>query len=446
VLADEDMARGPGRVSPLVTGGPGRFIPMSTHSSGRMFVALLACASNQVNMDIASWIQTSRAPTIASINPHERTGDMRVGVPKEIKNHEYRVGLTPASAREFVANGHEVLVQAGAGTSIGMTDEQYLQAGAKIAPNAEAVFAEADMIVKVKEPQPGECKMLRKDQVLYTYLHLAPDPEQTKALVKSGAVCIAYETITNAAGGLPLLAPMSEVAGRMSIQAAAAHLEKSKGGMGVLLGGVPGVAAAHVVIIGAGVVGTHAMQMAVGVGARVTVLDKSVDRLRQLDLVFGNRISTRYSTTAAIEDSVVDADVVIGGVLVPGAAAPKLVTKQLVSSMKKGSVVVDVAIDQGGCFETSHATTHPEPTYVVDGVVHYCVANMPGAVARTSTIALNNATLAHGLALANKGWKKAVNDDAHLRNGLNVCQGHVTYEAVAKDLGYEYVAPQRLFA
>jgi len=286
--------------------------------------------------------------------------------------------------------------------------------------------------------------MLRSGQVLYTYLHLAPDPEQTAALVKSGAVCIAYETITNAAGGLPLLAPMSEVAGRMSIQAAAAHLEKSKGGMGVLLGGVPGVPAAHVVIIGAGVVGTHALQMAVGSGARVTVLDKSIERLRQLDLVFANRISTRYSTSAAIEDAVVDADVVIGGVLVPGAAAPKLVTKGLISSMKAGSVVVDVAIDQGGCFETSRATTHAEPTFVVDGVVHYCVANMPGAVARTSTMALNNATLSHGLALADKGWQKALSEDAHLRNGLNVCGGHVTYEAVAKDLGYEYVPAQRV--
>jgi len=369
---------------------------------------------------------------------------MRVGVPKEIKNHEYRVGLTPASVREFVGRGHEVLVQTGAGASIGMSDEQYTQAGAKIASTAEAVFAQADMIVKVKEPQPGECKMLRSGQVLYTYLHLAPDPEQTAALVKSGAVCIAYETITNAAGGLPLLAPMSEVAGRMSIQAAAAHLEKSKGGMGVLLGGVPGVPAAHVVIIGAGVVGTHALQMAVGSGARVTVLDKSIERLRQLDLVFANRISTRYSTSAAIEDAVIDADVVIGGVLVPGAAAPKLVTKGLISSMKAGSVVVDVAIDQGGCFETSRATTHAEPTFVVDGVVHYCVANMPGAVARTSTMALNNATLSHGLALADKGWQKALSEDAHLRNGLNVCGGHVTYEAVAKDLGYEYVPAQRV--
>lgn len=371
---------------------------------------------------------------------------MRVGVPKEIKNHEYRVGLTPASAREFVARGHAVLVQTGAGASIGMSDEQYTQAGATIISTAEAVFAQADMIVKVKEPQPNECKMLRPGQILYTYLHLAPDPEQAAALIRSGAVCIAYETITGAAGGLPLLAPMSEVAGRMSIQAAAAHLEKSKGGMGVLLGGVPGVPAAHVVIIGAGVVGTHALQMAVGSGARVTVLDKSVERLRQLDLVFANRISTRYSTSAAIEDAVVDADVVIGGVLVPGAAAPKLVTKKLIASMKTGSVVVDVAIDQGGCFETSRATTHAEPTFIVEGVVHYCVANMPGAVARTSTMALNNATLSHGLALADKGWQKALGEDMHLRNGLNVCGGHVTCEAVAKDLGHEYVPAQRVLA
>lgn len=369
---------------------------------------------------------------------------MRVGVPKEVKNHEYRVGLTPVSVREFAASGHEVLVQAGAGAAIGMHDEQYIQAGAKIVPTAQAVFSQAEMIVKVKEPQPDECKMLRPGQVLYAYLHLAPDPAQASALVRSGAVCIAYETITNAAGGLPLLAPMSEVAGRMSIQVAASHLENSKGGMGVLLGGVPGVPAAHVTVIGAGVVGTHALQMALGLGARVTVLDKSVERLRQLDLVFGNRISTRYATSSAIEDAAVDSDVVIGGVLVPGGAAPKLVSAELISSMKQGSVVVDVAIDQGGCFETSRATTHAEPTYVVDGVVHYCVANMPGAVARTSTIALNNATLAHGLALANKGWRTALGDDPHLRNGLNVCGGHVTHEAVARDLGYEYAAARRV--
>ena len=364
---------------------------------------------------------------------------MLIGLPKEIKNNEFRVGLTPASVRELTAHGHAVLVQTGAGADIGLTDEQYLAAGATLAPDAKQVFAQADMIVKVKEPQPQECAMLRPGQILYTYLHLAPDPEQTAALIKSGAVCIAYETITGAGGGLPLLAPMSEVAGRMAVQAGAAHLEKSKGGMGVLLGGVPGVAAAHVVIIGAGVVGTHALQMAVGQGARVTVLDKSVDRLRQLDLVFGNRISTIYSNAQSVEDAVLDADLVIGGVLIPGAAAPKLVTRSMISRMKKGAVVVDVAIDQGGCFETSHATTHADPTYMVDGVVHYCVANMPGAVARTSTFALNNATIAHAVALADKGWKQALKDDVHLKNGLNVALGQVTYEAVAKDLGYPYV-------
>ncbi len=372
---------------------------------------------------------------------------MRIGVPKEIKNHEYRVGLTPASVREFVAHGHEVLVQQGAGEAIGLTDAQYTKAGATLRPDAAAVFAEAEMIVKVKEPQPAEIARLRDGQLLYTYLHLAPDPAQTAALVASGAVCVAYETITGPGGGLPLLAPMSEVAGRMAVQAAATFLEKSHGGMGVLLGGVPGVPAAHVAIIGAGVVGTHALQMAVGLGARVTVLDKNVDRLRQLDLVFGNRIATRYSTAAAIEEAVHDADAVIGGVLVPGAAAPKLpklVTRAMIAAMKPGSVVVDVAIDQGGCFETSHPTTHAEPTYVVDGVVHYCVANMPGAVARTSTLALNNATLAHGLALAGRGWRAAMRDDPHLRAGLNVAHGQVTYEAVARDLGYTYVPAQQL--
>ena len=369
---------------------------------------------------------------------------MHIGVPKEIKNHEYRVGLTPANVRELCTHGHEVTVQANAGAAIGMSDAHYEAAGARIVADAATVFAQAQMIVKVKEPQPQECAMLREGQILYTYLHLAPDPEQTAALVKSGAVCIAYETITGPGGGLPLLAPMSEVAGRMSIQAAACHLEKSKGGLGLLLGGVPGVAPAHVVIIGAGVVGTNALQMAVGMGARVTVLDKSMERLRQLDLIFGNRIATKYSTGAAIEEAVHDADAVIGGVLVPGAAAPKLVTREMISRMRQGSVVVDVAIDQGGCFATSHATTHAEPTYVVDGVVHYCVANMPGAVARTSTLALNNATLPHALALANLGWRAALRENAHLRHGLNVCQGRVTYEAVAHDLGYEYVDAQTM--
>jgi alanine dehydrogenase len=366
---------------------------------------------------------------------------MLIGVPKEIKNHEYRVGLTPASVRELTARGHQVIVQKNAGTAIGLADERYAAAGATMVDTAQEIFARAQMIVKVKEPQPQECAMLREGQILYTYLHLAPDPEQTAALVKSGAVCIAYETITGPGGGLPLLAPMSEVAGRMAIQAGAAHLEKSHGGMGLLLGGVPGVEAGHVAIIGAGVVGTNALQMAVGIGARVTVLDKNIDRLRQLDLVFGNRISTLCSNAQTIEESVHSADLVVGGVLVPGAAAPKLVTRDMISHMKQGAVVVDVAIDQGGCFATSHPTTHAEPTFVVDGVVHYCVANMPGAVARTSTFGLNNATIGHAVALADKGWKQALRDNVHLKNGLNVCQGKVTYEAVARDLGYEYVAP-----
>ena len=364
---------------------------------------------------------------------------MIVGVPKEIKNHEYRVGMTPSSVRELTSRGHQVLVQINAGTAIGLDDDPSRAVGAEMVETAKEIFERAEMIVKVKEPQPVECAMLRPGQILYTYLHLAPDPEQTAALVKSGAICIAYETITGANGGLPLLAPMSEVAGRMAIQAGAAHLEKSKGGMGLLLGGVPGVAPGHIVIIGAGVVGTNALQMVVGTGARVTVLDKSVDRLRQLDLVFGNRIATVYSNAQSIEEAVLSADLVIGGVLVPGAAAPKLVTRDLISRMKKGAVVVDVAIDQGGCFETSHATTHAEPTYVVDGVIHYCVANMPGAVARTSTFALNNATVGHAVALASKGWKQALRDDVHLRNGLNVCEGKVTYEAVARDLNYDFV-------
>ncbi len=369
---------------------------------------------------------------------------MIVGVPKEIKNNEFRVGLTPPSVRELTSRGHQVLVQKNAGLEIGLPDEQYVAAGASMVETAKEIFGRAEMIVKVKEPQPGECAMLGEGQILYTYLHLAPDPEQTAALVRSGAVCIAYETITGAGGGLPLLAPMSEVAGRMAIQAGAAHLEKSKGGMGLLLGGVPGVAAGHIVIIGAGVVGTNALQMAVGTGARVTVLDKSMERLRHLDLIFGNRISTQYSNAHAIEEAVLSADLVIGGVLVPGAAAPKLVTRDMISRMKPGAVVVDVAIDQGGCFETSHATTHADPTYVLDGVVHYCVANMPGAVARTSTFALNNATIGHAIALAGKGWQQAMRDDPHLRNGLNVCQGKITYQAVAEALDYPYVTADSL--
>ncbi|AOK38050.1 alanine dehydrogenase [Burkholderia cenocepacia] len=364
---------------------------------------------------------------------------MLIGVPKEIKNHEYRVGLTPAGARELTRHGHRVLVQRGAGTAIGLLDDDYTAAGASLSDGADDIFARADMIIKVKEPQPAECAMLRRGQILYTYLHLAPDPDQAAALVKSGAVCIAYETVTGPGGGLPLLAPMSEVAGRMSIQVAATHLESPRGGRGLLMAGVPGVPAAHVVVLGAGVVGTGALQMAVGLGARVTVLDNNVNRLRQLDLVFANRIATVCSNAQTVDEAVRDADVVIGAVLVPGASAPRLVTRDMIATMRKGAVVVDVAIDQGGCFETSHATTHAAPTFVVDGVVHYCVANMPGAVARTSTFALNNATLGHALALADKGWKQAMLDDPHLRAGLNVCDGHITYEAVALALGLPYV-------
>ncbi len=356
---------------------------------------------------------------------------MRIGCPKEIKNHEYRVGLTPASVRELTSRGHTVLMQSGAGAGIGLDDARYTAAGAQIVADAASVFAQAEMIVKVKEPQPQECAMLREGQILYTYLHLAPDPEQTAALVKSGAVCIAYETVTGPGGGLPLLAPMSEVAGRMSVQAGATHLEKSHGGMGVLLGGVPGVAPAEVVILGGGVVGTHALQMAVGLGARVTVLDKNIDRLRELDLVFGNRISTVHSSQHSVEEAVLGADLVIGGVLVPGAAAPKLVTREMVARMKKGAVVVDVAIDQGGCFETSHATTHDEPTYVVDGVVHYCVANMPGAAPLTSTYALGAATTPYVLALADKGMERAFAEDPGFAAGLNVAGGRVVHPAVA---------------
>ncbi|MBJ9591817.1 alanine dehydrogenase [Burkholderia seminalis] len=371
---------------------------------------------------------------------------MLIGVPKEIKNHEYRVGLTPAGAHELTRHGHRVLVQRGAGTAIGLLDDDYTAAGASLCDGADEVFARADMIIKVKEPQPAECAMLRRGQILYAYLHLAPDPDQAAALVKSGAVCVAYETVTGPGGGLPLLAPMSEVAGRMSIQVAATHLESPRGGRGLLMAGVPGVPAAHVVVLGAGVVGTGALQMAVGLGARVTVLDNNVNRLRQLDLVFASRISTVCSNAHTVDAAVRDADVVIGAVLVPGASAPRLVTRDMIATMRKGAVVVDVAIDQGGCFETSHATTHADPTFVVDGVVHYCVANMPGAVARTSTFALNNATLGHALALADKGWKQAMTDDPHLRAGLNVCDGHITYEAVALALGLPYVPATGMLA
>ncbi|NKJ43428.1 MULTISPECIES: alanine dehydrogenase [unclassified Novosphingobium] len=364
---------------------------------------------------------------------------MLVGTVKEIKNHEYRVGLTPESAHELVAHGHTVLVETGAGAGIGATDEAYVAAGAQIVATAAEVFARAEMVVKVKEPQAVERAMLREGQILYTYLHLAPDPEQTADLVKSGAVCIAYETVTDASGGLPLLKPMSQVAGRMAIQAGATALEKAHGGRGVLLGGVPGVLPAKVAVIGGGVVGFNAAQMAAGLGADVTIIDRSPEVLERLSNHFESRAKTLYAGKANIAAAVAEADLVIGAVLVPGAAAPKLVTREMLATMKPGAVLVDVAIDQGGCFETSHATTHAEPTYVVDGVVHYCVANMPGGVARTSTYALNNVTLPHALAIANLGWKAALARNVHLANGLNVAFGKVTYEAVAKDLGYTYI-------
>jgi alanine dehydrogenase len=366
---------------------------------------------------------------------------MLIGVPKEIKNHEYRIGMTPAGVRELVTAGHQVIVQRDGGTAIGLTNERYEAAGATLIDTAEEIFATADMIVKVKEPQPNECKMLRSGQILFTYLHLAPDPEQTKLLVDSDAVAIAYETVTDNHGGLPLLAPMSEVAGRMAIQAGAHSLEKAQGGLGTLLGGVPGVAPAKVVVIGGGVVGINAARMAMGLGADVTILDRSLPRLKQLDEVYGPQLKTLYSNVESIEDEVVAADLVVGAVLIPGAAAPKLVTREHLKKMKTGAVVVDVAIDQGGCFETSHATTHQEPTYTVEDVVHYCVANMPGGVARTSTFALTNATLPFVQALANKGYKQALKDDVHLLNGLNVHRGNITYKAVADVLGYAYQAP-----
>ena len=364
---------------------------------------------------------------------------MRVGTVREIKNHEYRVGLTPESACELVAHGHEVWVETGAGLGIGASDKDYEAQGAQIKATADTIFAGCEMIVKVKEPQAIERAMLREGQILYTYLHLAPDPEQTADLVRSGVTAIAYETVTGPGGALPLLKPMSQVAGRMSIQAGATALEKAHGGRGVLLGGVPGVMPGKVVVIGGGVVGFNAAQMAVGLGADVTILDRSPDALERLGIHFESRAKTRFSSKANLADSVADADLVIGAVLIPGAAAPKLVSRAMLGTMKAGAVLVDVAIDQGGCFETSHATTHDNPTFVVDGVVHYCVANMPGAVARTSTYALNNVTLPHALAIADKGWQAALRDDPHLAEGLNVHAGKVTYEAVAADLGYDYV-------
>ena len=371
---------------------------------------------------------------------------MRVGVPREIKVLENRVGLTPESVREVVDHGHGVVVERDAGQGIGMTDGDYVRAGATVVATAREVFAGADMIVKVKEPQAAERAMLRPGQVLFTYLHLAPDPEQTADLVKSGAVCIAYETVTSSTGGLPLLAPMSEVAGRMAVQAGAHFLEKAHGGKGILLGGVPGVDPAKVVVLGGGVVGTHAIHIALGMGADVWVLDRSVDVLRRLWTQFGRPLNTVFSTRDAVDRHVTNADLVIGGVLIPGASAPKLVSAAQIKQMMPGSVVVDVAIDQGGCFETSRPTTHAEPTYIVDGVVHYCVANMPGGVPRTSTFALNNATLPFVLALAGKGWKKALADDVHLRNGLNVAFGKITCQPVAEALGCPYASAESVMA
>lgn len=364
---------------------------------------------------------------------------MIIGVPKEIKNHEYRAGLTPASVNELTLRGHAVYIETNLGAGIGYDDAAYEQAGAKALTSAEQVFAIAEMIIKVKEPLAEERKLLREGQLLFTYLHLAPDAAQTKDLIDSKAICIAYETITTDSGELPLLAPMSEVAGRMSIQAGAACLEKAKGGSGVLLGGVPGVSPANVVIIGGGVVGSHAAQMAIGLGADVTILDNNLDTLRELNRVFGSTVKLIYSNKAALEEAVINADLVVGSVLIPGAAAPKLVTADMVKKMKTGAAVVDVAIDQGGCFETSTPTTHESPIYIVDGVVHYCVANIPGAVARTATQALNNATLPYAIRLADQGWQQTLRQDKHFANGLNVCEGKVTNAAVAKSHGLDYV-------
>jgi alanine dehydrogenase len=363
---------------------------------------------------------------------------MRVAVPKEVKVHEYRVGLTPAGARELVAAGHEVAVETHAGDGIGMDDGEYLAAGARIVPTAKELFDWAELIVKVKEPQPQECRMLRKGQVLFTYLHLAADRAQADALMASGATAIAYETVTAGDGSLPLLTPMSEVAGRMSVQVGATSLQKANGGFGVLLGGVPGVAPAKVVILGGGVSGTHAAEMATGLRADVTIVDRSAKRLRELALQFGGSAKTVYSTTHAIERLTRDADLVIGAVLIHGAAAPKLVTREMVKRMKAGAVLVDISIDQGGCFETSRPTTHASPTYVVDGVIHYCVTNMPGAVPRTSTFALTNATLPYVRALADLGWERALARDPGFALGLNVHGGHATHEAVARDLGLDF--------
>jgi alanine dehydrogenase len=370
---------------------------------------------------------------------------MKVGVPREIKTHEYRVGLTPGAVREYVAAGHSVVVETNAGAGIGAADDSYRKAGAVILDSAREVFASSQMIVKVKEPQASEWSQLREDQILFTYLHLAPDPDQAKGLLDAGCAAIAYETVTDANGGLPLLAPMSEVAGRLAIEAAGAALRRHAGGRGLLIGGVPGVQPARIVVIGGGVVGTHAARMAVGLGAEVTILDRSIGRLRELDELFEGRVRTRFSTIDTVEEEACAADVVIGAVLVPGASAPKLISRSMLSSMRKGSVIVDVAIDQGGCFETSHPTTHADPTYEVGGVIHYCVANMPGAVPLTSSQALNNATLPFGLALANKGFSAAL-ENPHLRAGLNVYRGRLTCEPVARSLDMPFSPIERAAA
>jgi alanine dehydrogenase len=367
---------------------------------------------------------------------------MRIGVPREVKTHEYRVGLVPGSVRELVHHGHEVLVETGAGAGIDLSDEAYGAAGAQVVSSAQDLFAGADLVVKVKEPQPNEIPLLRQGQVLFTYLHLAADKVQAEGLLRSGAVCIAYETVTDGRGGLPLLAPMSEVAGRMSVQVGAHYLEKEQGGRGVLLGGVPGVPAAKVVVLGGGVAGTNAARMAMGVEAWVTVIDKSLSRLYELDLQFGSQLHTLFSTVDNIESEVLSADLVIGAVLIPGAAAPKLVSRSMVHRMKPGAVLVDISIDQGGCFETSRPTTHSEPVYLEGGVIHYCVTNMPGAVARTSSFALNNATLPFVLELADKGWKRALEENVHLRRGLNVWSGRITHDAVGQALGIEPISPE----
>jgi alanine dehydrogenase len=371
---------------------------------------------------------------------------MLIGVPKEIKNHEYRVGLTPAGARELSSRGHQVLVERDAGAGIGLANEAYELAGAQIVDGAAEIYGRADMVIKVKEPQPAECAMLRPGQVLYAYLHLAPDPEQTAALLASGCTAIAYETVTDDRGGLPLLAPMSEVAGRMSIQAGAHALEKAQGGSGILLGGVPGVKPAEVMVIGGGTVGLNAARMAMGLGAHVTILDRSLDRLKYIDELYGDRLTTIYSTRDAIEDRLPYTDLVVGAVLIPGAAAPKLLAREHLKLLRPGSVLVDVAIDQGGCFETSRPTTHQAPTYEVDGIIHYCVANMPGGVARTSTFALTNATLPHALALADNGAVQALLGDVNLRNGLNVHAGKLTYRAVADALRLPYTPANEALA